>query len=78
MVLAGVFSVEHPEISAAMLERKIANIDDTGAPLVVPVMRDAIQTSTAGCTARENIQRAVHIAEILDQTSLTEMRGSSS
>ncbi|MFN3309592.1 MAG: (Fe-S)-binding protein, partial [Anaerolineales bacterium] len=37
----GVFSVEHPEISAAMLERKINCIEESGAPYVV--------TCDAGC-----------------------------
>lgn len=61
----GVFSVEHPEISAAMLDRKIANIEACGAPFVV--------TCDAGCMTNMNgrlarlkkPQRALHLAEVL-------------
>jgi len=62
----GVFSVEHPEISAAMLGRKVANIEDTHADWVV--------SCDAGCITHINGRlhrlgkppRAVHIAQILD------------
>ncbi len=61
----GVFSVEHPEISAAMVDRKIKNIDATGA--------DAVVVCDAGCITNINgaLHRkgkkpcAVHIADIL-------------
>ena len=46
----GVFSVEHPEISAAMLERKMANVEASQAPLVV--------SCDAGCIT--NINGGLH------------------
>ncbi|MBN2548914.1 MAG: (Fe-S)-binding protein [Anaerolineales bacterium] len=66
----GVFSVEHPEISSAMLERKIANIQASGA--------DHIVTCDAGCMTNINggLHRqglrpcAVHIAQVLERTTL--------
>ncbi|MCX8061553.1 MAG: (Fe-S)-binding protein [Anaerolineales bacterium] len=61
----GVFSVEHPEISAAMLERKIKNIENSGADYVVSCDAGCI-TNINGGLHRLNIpQRALHIAEVL-------------
>lgn len=71
----GVFSVEYPEISTAMLERKIANILTTQAAVVV--------SCDAGCMTHINgglhrhakmhpqiaIPQVVHIAEILANTT---------
>ena len=64
----GVFSVEHPEISTAMLERKIANIEASEAPLVVSCDGGCITNINGGLRRRGKPQRAVHIAEILAQT----------
>jgi L-lactate dehydrogenase complex protein LldE len=64
----GVFSVEHPEISTAMLERKIANIEASGASLVVSCDGGCITNINGGLHRRGKPQRAVHIAQILAQT----------
>ncbi len=64
----GVFSVEHPEVSAAMLERKIANLDASGAPLVVSCDAGCITHINGGLHRRGKMQRVMHIAEILDKT----------
>lgn len=64
----GVFSVEHPEISSAMLERKIANIEASGAPLVVSCDGGCITNINGGLHRRGKPQRAIHIAQILAQT----------
>jgi L-lactate dehydrogenase complex protein LldE len=69
----GVFSVEHPEVSSAMLDRKIANVEDTGASLIVSCDAGCVTNINGGLRRRGKHQRAVHIAEILDQTSTTEM-----
>jgi L-lactate dehydrogenase complex protein LldE len=61
----GVFSVEHPEISAAMLERKIANLEASGAPVVVSCDAGCITNINGGLHRRGLPQRAVHIANIL-------------
>jgi L-lactate dehydrogenase complex protein LldE len=65
----GVFSVEHPELSGAMLERKINNLESTAAPLVVSCDAGCITNINGGLKRRGKQQRAVHIAEILDHTS---------
>lgn len=61
----GVFSVEHPEISAAMLDRKIKNIDASGAPLVVSCDGGCVTNINGGLHRKGKLQRVVHIADIL-------------
>jgi L-lactate dehydrogenase complex protein LldE len=61
----GVFSVEHPEISAAMLARKIANIEASRAPWVVSCDAGCLTNINGGLHRRGLAQRAVHIAEVL-------------
>ncbi len=62
----GVFSVEHPEISTAMLQRKIDNIAATQAPVVVACDAGCITNINGGLHRRGKPQRAVYIAEIID------------
>lgn len=64
----GVFSVEHPEISAAMLERKIANLEASGASVVVACDAGCITNINGGLHLQHKPQRAIHIAEILDKS----------
>jgi L-lactate dehydrogenase complex protein LldE len=64
----GVFSVEHPEISTAMLERKIASIEASEASLVVSCDGGCITNINGGLRRQGKPQRAVHIAEILART----------
>ena len=64
----GVFSVEHPEISTAMLERKITNLESTGAAIVVSCDAGCITNINGGLHRLKKAPRAVHIADILDQT----------
>ncbi len=61
----GVFSVEHPEISAAMLERKLRNIDSCGAPFVVTCDAGCMTNINGGLQRAKKTQRALHIAEVL-------------
>lgn len=63
----GVFSVEQPEISSAMLERKIANIETCGAPLVVSCDAGCLTNINGGLQRRGLAQRAIHIAELLNR-----------
>lgn len=63
----GVFSVEHPEISSAMLERKLANLAASGARWVISCDAGCITHINGGLHRRGLPQRAVHIAEILDR-----------
>ncbi len=64
----GVFSLEHPEISAAMLERKLANLDATGAPVVVSCDAGCLTNINGGLRRRGKPQRAMYIAEVLEKT----------
>lgn len=64
----GVFSLEHPEISTAMLVRKIAAIEACGAPVVVSCDAGCITNINGALHRRGKTQRAVHIAEILANT----------
>jgi L-lactate dehydrogenase complex protein LldE len=64
----GVFSVEHPEVSAAMLENKIKNFQMTGAPLVVSCDGGCVTHINGGLHRKKLPQRAVHIADVLDRT----------
>jgi L-lactate dehydrogenase complex protein LldE len=64
----GVFSVEQPEISSAMLQRKIANLDSSQAPVVVACDAGCITNINGGLHRLGKTSRAVYIAEILDQT----------
>ena len=64
----GVFSVEHPQISAAMLERKLDNLLLTQAPVVVACDAGCITNINGGLHRRRLPQRAVHIAEVLAET----------
>jgi L-lactate dehydrogenase complex protein LldE len=64
----GVFSVEQPEISAAMLQRKIANLEASQAPVVVSCDAGCITNINGGIQRLGKTQRAVYIADILDQS----------
>lgn len=63
----GVFSVEHPEISAAMLERKITSLQACGADIVVSCDAGCITNINGGLHRQNKPQRAIHIADILDR-----------
>ena len=64
----GVFSVEHPEVSAAMLANKLKNFQTTGAPLVVSCDGGCVTHINGGLHRQKLSQRAVHIADVLDRT----------
>jgi L-lactate dehydrogenase complex protein LldE len=62
----GVFSVEHSELSTAMLDRKIANIEASQANVIVSCDAGCITNINGGLHRQHKSQRVVHIAEILD------------
>jgi len=64
----GVFSAEYPQISSAMLNRKIENIEASGAATIVSCDAGCITNINGGLHRRGKKQRVVHLAEILDQT----------
>jgi L-lactate dehydrogenase complex protein LldE len=64
----GVFSVEHPELSAEMLKRKLENIEASGAPYIVACDAGCITNINGGLHRAGKTQRAVHIAQVLDSS----------
>jgi L-lactate dehydrogenase complex protein LldE len=66
----GVFSVEQPEISTAMLERKITNLEASQASVVVACDAGCITNINSRLHRLGKPQRAVYIADLLDQTSI--------
>jgi L-lactate dehydrogenase complex protein LldE len=61
----GIFSVEHPELSAEMLKRKIRNLDSTGSPTLVVCDAGCLMHIQGGLHRNKMPQRVVHIAEIM-------------
>jgi L-lactate dehydrogenase complex protein LldE len=64
----GVFSVEHPQVSAAMLRRKIDHIEDCGADWVVSCDGGCLTHINGGFRRLGKPARAVHIAQVLDRS----------
>ena len=63
----GVFSVEHGEISTAMLERKIASLESSGAGMLVACDAGCVTNINGGLHRLKKPPKAVHIADVLDQ-----------
>jgi L-lactate dehydrogenase complex protein LldE len=61
----GIFSIEHPELSAEMLKRKINNLESTEAPTLVVCDTGCLMHIQGGLKRQGRSQRVVHIAEIL-------------
>ena len=61
----GVFSVEHPELSAEFLKRKIANFEKTESPTLVVADTGCLMHIQGGLKRQGKRQRVVHIAEVL-------------
>ncbi len=62
----GVFAVEQPELSEALLERKIADIEASGARIVTGCDVSCLMHIEGGLRKRGSPVRCVHIAEVLD------------
>ena len=62
----GIFSVEHPELSAEFLKRKIANLDKTTSPTLVVCDTGCLMHIQGGLQRQRKNQRVVHIAQVLD------------
>ena len=61
----GVFSVEHPELSAEFLKRKISNLEKTSVPTLVVADTGCLMHIQGGLKRQDKPQRVVHIAEVL-------------
>lgn len=64
----GLFSIEHPEISRAMLDRKIHNIQASGAGKVIACDAGCVTHINGGLHRRGLSPCAMHIAEVLEKT----------
>ncbi|MCA1899744.1 MAG: (Fe-S)-binding protein [Chloroflexi bacterium] len=62
----GVMSVEHPELSAEWLKRKIRNFEETNAPTLVVTDAGCLMHIAGGLHRQKKTQRVMHIAEILN------------
>lgn len=63
----GIMSVEHPELSAEWLKRKISNLEASQAPTLVVTDAGCLMHIAGGLNRQKKSQRVVHIAEVLNQ-----------
>ena len=61
----GIMSVEHPELSAEWLKRKISNLEATQAPTLVVTDAGCLMHIAGGLNRQKKNQRVMHIAEVL-------------
>lgn len=61
----GIFSVQHPELSAEMLKRKIKNFEATQVPTLVVCDAGCLMHIQGGLHRKKMSQKVVHIAEVL-------------
>lgn len=62
----GIMSVEHPELSAEWLKRKISNLESTNSPTLVVTDAGCLMHIAGGLHRQKKKQRVVHIAEVLN------------
>ncbi len=61
----GIFSIEHPDLSAEMLKRKMGNLESTGAPTLVVADAGCLMHIQGGLRKNHRPQQVVHIAQVL-------------
>ena len=61
----GSFSVRLPEVSSAILARKLVNVEATGARCLVACDAGCLMQMGGGLTRRGSAVKAVHLAEVL-------------
>jgi L-lactate dehydrogenase complex protein LldE len=61
----GSFAVRLPEVSTAILDRKLANVEATGAECLVACDAGCLMQMRGGLSRRGSKVRAVHLAELL-------------
>lgn len=62
----GIFSMEHPELSAEWLKRKILNLEFTQSPTLVVTEAGCLMHIAGGLHRQQKMQQVVHIAEVLN------------
>jgi L-lactate dehydrogenase complex protein LldE len=61
----GSFSVRLPEVSTAILDKKLANVESTGARCVVACDAGCLLQMGGGLSRRDSTVRALHLAQVL-------------
>jgi L-lactate dehydrogenase complex protein LldE len=61
-------SVEHPELSAEWLKRKIKNFEETQSPTMVVTDAGCLIHIAGGLNRQKKSRRVMHIAEVLNHT----------
>ncbi|OLB94410.1 MAG: hypothetical protein AUH30_17805 [Candidatus Rokubacteria bacterium 13_1_40CM_68_15] len=62
----GSFAVRLPEVSTAILDKKLANIEATGADFVTACDAGCLMQMSGGLTRRGSRVRALHLAELIE------------
>jgi L-lactate dehydrogenase complex protein LldE len=62
----GIMSVEHPELSAEWLKRKISNLEATNSPTLVVTDAGCLMHIMGGLKRQRKPQEVLHIAEVLN------------
>jgi len=62
----GIMSVEHPELSAEWLKRKISNLEASQSPTLVVTDAGCLMHIAGGLNRQAKSQRVMHIAEVLN------------
>jgi len=62
----GSFAVRLPEVSSAILDKKLANVEATGADAVVACDAGCLMQMRGGLSRRGSRVRALHLAEVLE------------
>jgi L-lactate dehydrogenase complex protein LldE len=63
----GIMSVEHPELSAEWLKRKIMNLEAAQASTLVVTDAGCLMHIAGGLNRQKKKQKVIHIAEVLNQ-----------
>jgi L-lactate dehydrogenase complex protein LldE len=61
----GSFSVRLPEVSSAILDKKLASVEATGARCLVACDAGCLMQMGGGLTRRGSAVKAVHLAQVL-------------
>jgi L-lactate dehydrogenase complex protein LldE len=62
----GIFSMEHPELSAEWLKRKVTHLESTHSPTLVVTDAGCLMHIAGGLHRQNKTQKVLHIAEILN------------
>lgn len=62
----GIFSVEHPELSAEWLKRKVSNLEASQSPTLVVTESGCLMHIAGGLHRQKKKQKVLHIAEVLN------------